>query len=188
VRTSSTFWGRPNNPGIITANPDIWCSGGYVNFSVTPAAPLPTYTWTVNNGTIEAGQGSNNIDVTWGANVTGIVTVKASNGCGISAGTNSQSFSAACREEGINTASEVAFSVYPNPAHDNVTLNFNSNEEENVYINLIDLSGRAVQTIIYNTNKGINKVVIDLKKFSKGAYIVQIKSDKIHQQLPLILQ
>ena len=99
--------------------PVTWCAGGFVNFSVAAASPLPTYSWLVTNGTITAGQGSNNIDVTWGTGA-GNVNVTASNGCGVS-GTRSQSFSSSCREEEeLSTADN--FAVYPNPAHDNVTV------------------------------------------------------------------
>src|SRR4029078_5570256 len=141
-RNSSTIWGRPNNPGSITANPTVWCSGGFVNFSVTPATPLPAYNWTVSNGTINAGQGSSIIDVTWGATAAGTVSVNASNTCGTSAGTSSQSFSSGCREEG--EATTTAFSVYPNPAHDKLTVSIDVKEQTGFNLKLRDMSGRVI--------------------------------------------
>ncbi|MEP7171283.1 MAG: hypothetical protein ABI855_18085, partial [Bacteroidota bacterium] len=59
-----TVNGKPSTPGTITAFPTTWCPGGFPTFSIVPPnTPLPTFNWTVSNGTITAGQGSNNIDV-----------------------------------------------------------------------------------------------------------------------------
>ena len=54
-----------------------------MNFSVTPLTPLPNYLWTASNGAITGGQGSNNVDITWGTGA-GNITVRASNTCGAS--------------------------------------------------------------------------------------------------------
>ncbi len=176
VRTSSTIWGRPNNPGAITANPTVWCSGGYVNFSVTPATPLPAYNWTVSNGTLDAGQGSSNIDVTWGANVSGTVTVRASNTCGLSAGTSSQSFSSGCREEGTYATSATDFFVYPNPAHDKVTVSLDVNENTDLVLQLTDVSGRVVLSQSVTGTAGLNTYELNLAHLSKGIYMLEVKS------------
>ncbi|MEP7169712.1 MAG: proprotein convertase P-domain-containing protein, partial [Bacteroidota bacterium] len=61
-----TIHGAPSTPATISANPSSWCAGSSLNFSVVPVSPLPNYLWTASNGTVDAGQGSNNIDVTWG--------------------------------------------------------------------------------------------------------------------------
>jgi hypothetical protein len=175
VRTSSTIWGRPNNPGAITANPSVWCSGGFVNFYVTPASPLPSYTWTVSNGTIDAGQGTSIIDVTWGATAAGTVTVKASNTCGQSAGTSSQSFSAGCREEGSST-SAAAFSAYPNPAHDKITVSIDVKEQAQFNVKLLDMSGRVIFSEDHAATAGINAYELDLKDYAKWIYMLEVQS------------
>jgi hypothetical protein len=73
-----TIYGKPNQPSVITANPSTFCNGGFPNFSVAATIPQPYNNWSVTNGTITAGQGSTNIDVTWGTG-TGSVNVTASN-------------------------------------------------------------------------------------------------------------
>ncbi|MEP7170208.1 MAG: hypothetical protein ABI855_12620, partial [Bacteroidota bacterium] len=78
-----TIYGKPNVPATITAFPGAWCNDGFVNFSIPTVSPQPIYNWNVTNGTISAGQGTNNIDVTWGTG-TGNVIVNAGNGCGTS--------------------------------------------------------------------------------------------------------
>ncbi len=61
------------------------CPGGNASYSVANIAGASTYTWTVTNGTITAGQGTNTLQVTWDANAaSGIVCANASNSCGAS--------------------------------------------------------------------------------------------------------
>ncbi|MFZ4522302.1 MAG: T9SS type A sorting domain-containing protein [Bacteroidales bacterium] len=65
--------------------PDLVCSGSSATFTTAILGPPGTYNWTVPAGAnITTGQGTNTIQVTWGA-VAGDVTVYASNNCGQSA-------------------------------------------------------------------------------------------------------
>jgi hypothetical protein len=139
------------------------------------------------NGTIDAGQGSNNIDATWGTG-SGLVKVRALNTCGASSFRNN-TFLSVCREEDNKfDAPGLKLEIYPNPAHDKITVSFNSEENENVLIAIIDLSGRTLQTIYHDAGKGLNELMIDLNNYSRGAYLIQIKSDRLNKQLPFILQ
>ncbi|MEP7168793.1 MAG: MopE-related protein, partial [Bacteroidota bacterium] len=131
-----TIIGKPNTPGTITADPLTWCNGTLgLNFSVPFVTPTSVNNWTLSNGTITAGQGSNDIDVTWGTG-TGTVTVNASNGCGTSS-TRSHGFTGtACREDGsFDFVREDNLFVYPNPAHDLLTVSIDANEPKNYLLN-----------------------------------------------------
>jgi hypothetical protein len=164
--------GKPAIPGTITALPGTWCNGGFVNFSITPVAPLPVYSWLTPNGTITAGQGSNNIDVTWGTGA-GNVSVTANNTCGAS-GIRTQSFSSNCREEELNAADN--FTVYPNPAHDNVTVSIYVKEQMQFNIKLRDLSGRVILSEDRDGTAGLNTFDMELKNFAKGLYTLEVQT------------
>jgi hypothetical protein len=164
--------GKPGIPGTITSTPGSWCNGGFVSFSIPTVAPLPLYNWLMPNGTITAGQGSNNIDVTWGTG-TGNVSVTAYNGCGVS-GIRTQSFSTLCREEELNTADN--FSIYPNPAHDNITVSIYANEPTGFMMQLKDVSGRTVFSQSSTGAEGLNLFNLDLSHLSKGVYMLDVKS------------
>jgi hypothetical protein len=153
----------------------VWCTGGFVNFSVTSVTPLPSYNWTVSNGTITAGQGSNNIDVTWGATAAGTVNVSASNGCGISS-VRSQGFSAGCREEGQLIVDNGQLTVYPNPAHDKVTVSIDVKESTDLTLQLMDVSGRVVLSQSETGTSGLNTYDLNLMHLSKGIYMLEVKS------------
>jgi subtilisin-like proprotein convertase family protein len=180
TRTSSTFWGRPNNPGAITQNPPgAFCSGSSLNFSVVNPVigPVPIYTWTSSNGAITSLQGPNNVDVTWGTTAAGTITVRAGNSCGLSAGTGSQVFTpAGCREEDNNILSSTAFSVYPNPAHDKITVSIDVNEQTGFNLKLRDMSGRIILSEDRQAGGGLNAYSMDLKGFAKGIYMLEVQS------------
>ena len=102
------------------------------------------------------------------------MSVNASNTCGQSAGTSSQSFSSGCREEG--TSSATAFSVYPNPAHDKVTVSIDVKEQTGFNLTLRDMSGRVILSEDREGTAGINAYELDLKGFAKGIYMLEVQS------------
>ncbi len=75
----------PNVPGTITG-PTTVCSGQTnVGYSVATVATTTYYSWTVPSGaTINAGQGTRSVSITFGAS-SGTVCVSDSNACGMSA-------------------------------------------------------------------------------------------------------
>ncbi|MEO5569592.1 MAG: T9SS type A sorting domain-containing protein, partial [Bacteroidia bacterium] len=170
-----TIYGKPNTPSTITQNPPgTFCSGAFLNFSVAALTPQPVNTWSVTNGTITAGQGTNNIDVTWGSG-SGTVSVIAGNGCGYSSA-RTQTFASGCREEGAGVSSTDAFSVYPNPAHDKVTVSIDVNENANFTMQLMDVSGRVVISESLSGSAGVNTYDLNLTHLAKGVYMLEVKS------------
>ncbi|MEP7170720.1 MAG: T9SS type A sorting domain-containing protein, partial [Bacteroidota bacterium] len=169
--------GKPNTPGTESAFPGSWCNGGFVNFSVASVTPQPTNNWTVSNGTITAEQGSTNIEVTWGTG-TGNVNVIASNTCGAS-GTRSQSWTGTvCREEEQQQSAvgSQQFAVYPNPAHDNVTVSIYVKEPSQFNIKLREISGRVVLSENHDGSAGLNAYEMNLRNFAKGIYTLEVQS------------
>jgi hypothetical protein len=101
------------------------------------------------------------------------VNVTASNTCGLS-GTRSQSWSTGCREEGMSTADN--FTVYPNPAHENVTVSVYVKEAAQFNIKLRDLSGRVILSEDQEGAAGMNAYNLDLKQYAKGLYTLEVQS------------
>jgi hypothetical protein len=67
-------------------------------------------------------------------------------------------------------------SVYPNPAVNNTTVSYNSNEENNIRIKLIDITGKTIISTEYATVEGMNNYSLDLSSVTKGLYIVELTS------------
>ena len=78
---------------------------------------------------------------------------------------------------GINQVNDEAkVSVYPNPSHDFVTINYTRiNQNETITVQVIDVLGNIVETI-----KGTPNSVhtISLQNFSSGIYSLKVTSDK----------
>ena len=77
-----------------------------------------------------------------------------------------------CNSLGLEDLNKVEFNIYPNPTADFVTL---SSKEKIVSYQVFDMSGR----LLVETNKIDKKESkIDLSKYPKGVYLLNIKTDK----------
>jgi hypothetical protein len=86
---------------------------------------------------------------------------------------------------GKNTTSVVevnavsALKLYPNPASSQVAVEFELNENSQVTIAIVDLTGKIVGTTLSNQfNKGFNSVEIPTSDLLNGFYFVNIVSEK----------
>ena len=66
--------------------------------------------------------------------------------------------------------------IYPNPAHENVTVEFDVQYSGVVFIELIDLSGRQIVTNQVDLRAG--KHTFKLKNLSAGIYTVSLRTDR----------
>lgn len=64
--------------------------------------------------------------------------------------------------------------VFPNPTHDNVTLQVNAAKEHTAKIVLIDVNGKQVFERKYNFSKGSNQALLPTEKLNKGTYIAAV--------------
>lgn len=77
------------------------------------------------------------------------------------------------------------FVVYPNPARDNLTIDF-AESSPNTSIELFAADGKLVKKLIPGNIQ--STVSIDISNFNSGVYIIQIRSGKGMQQLKFIKQ
>lgn len=79
--------GAPAAPTAVSGTSPL-CAGSSASFSINPVAGATSYTWTVPSGaTINSGQGTTSINVTFGS-TSGNISVTADNVCGSSAATS----------------------------------------------------------------------------------------------------
>lgn len=84
-----------------------------------------------------------------------------------------------------NLKSEFNWSVYPNPAKNNVTVSFENDKKQASELQLIDITGKVIKTIVINSE--INKVNISLENLSKGMYFISLRGNGISKTKKLIL-
>jgi hypothetical protein len=79
----------------------------------------------------------------------------------------------------VNHISEVSgVNVYPNPAVNQLNVDFNSNVTFNGSIQLVDLSGKALIQKSISINEGTNTVSFETSNVSNGIYLVVMTSAK----------
>jgi photosystem II stability/assembly factor-like uncharacterized protein len=66
--------------------------------------------------------------------------------------------------------------IYPNPATNQITIEFDLAETKNIFIEIKNVLGQTVQTISNSFSQGTNKIEIDVSNFSEGIYFVQLQS------------
>ena len=84
-----------------------------------------------------------------------------------------------------NIQKELNVSVYPNPTTSNTIVSINSNSNQVVTIQVLDLSGKIVLNNSTMLSIGNQKVNLDLNSISKGIYLVKIstKTDAYNTKL-----
>ncbi|MBK8349380.1 MAG: T9SS type A sorting domain-containing protein [Saprospiraceae bacterium] len=65
-------------------------------------------------------------------------------------------------------------SVFPSPATGVVNVLFESIEETDIMVRLVDLSGRVVKECRVLAYIGVNQTDLDLTNINKGIYLIQI--------------
>jgi len=141
--------------GPVTSTP--WQT---VSYSV-PYDPSLTYVWSIDNGTIFNGQGTNSIDAQVYNDSTAEISVIAYNGC--DSATNAMTLY-------IGTTgvleNEISYAISPNPAKENLTINFSDGIDQ---ILLSDLSGR---NILKENCGGKNRIQLNRNGLPNGVYLV----------------
>jgi hypothetical protein len=66
-------------------------------------------------------------------------------------------------------------SVYPNPAIDELKLEFISNSAKGIIIKVQDLTGKIIQRATVNANEGSNLVLFNTDQWASGMYILRIE-------------
>lgn len=69
---------------------------------------------------------------------------------------------------------ENTWSVFPNPAHNVVNIQFNAEQETPMQFQLFDITGRLVKTVVETPVKGNNQMEFNLEALSKGIYMMKV--------------
>lgn len=187
---------NPTRPSVINGPASVCPGQTNLVYSVDSVIGQ-TYTWTVPaTAILVSGQGTKNITVSFN-NVSAFnqrIQVFASNGCGNSTMLSSGNINIdpnfcgrSAKIETLNIESE-QISIYPNPAKSLSTIVFNSENESNYVLNIMDISGRKVSSITGKTVFGENKVEINLSELASGLYQIEVLNNNKIERGKLIVQ
>ena len=66
--------------------------------------------------------------------------------------------------------------IHPNPAHDHISVGFNSDNSEMVTITIIDTKGQTFFTNNFNLSAGQNNLKVDISGLPEGFYLVSLRT------------
>lgn len=78
--------------------------------------------------------------------------------------------------------------VYPNPATDKLSVEFNTNSSGQSSITLTNTLGQTVKTILANTINGKNTIELSVKELPKGLYLLKIMSGKSQSMKKVVIE
>lgn len=89
----------------------------------------------------------------------------------------------------VKVNGEASINLYPNPAANSTTLNYNLEVASNVVMNIYDMNGRLISTLDKGTQSaGSHSQIIDLRSMDKGVYMIQKLTKGSVNTVKLIVQ
>ncbi len=98
----------------------------------------------------------------------------------------------AAREISNNVTEEISapsleLSAYPNPVHDLLNIDFNSEVQKSYTLSLLDIQGRVVYTRAFESEVGSNHIELNVSEYQKGIYFGYLTSDSEKRSLKVIV-
>lgn len=75
------------------------------------------------------------------------------------------------------TIDAFTFTFYPNPAGENITLNYSLTESSKVSYTIFDLTGKQIQTDSANRFPGAQQQIIDINNLRAGTYLLSLNTN-----------
>ena len=165
--TTATTLDGPLGPNALTAT-TYTCNG----------AANSTFEWTISNGVITSGQGTNTVTVLWAGTGFGSISVQETTNANCMG--DLISINVVVIPTAIDELNQSNLFLYPNPANDEITLQTNQSSIGSLYI-IVDQTGKQIASgKITGTN-----TTIKLDQFASGMYTI-IRDGKTSQQFQVI--
>lgn len=137
-----------------------------------------SYNWVVTGGTIQSGQGSNEIIVLWGNPGTGTIAVIETSAAGCTDMSPLLSVAIdACT--GVNEEKSELLSIYPNPASDQLNILPGAEVKTPLDISVYNATGRLVRQYSKVNVNNTNELRFDISDLNPGVYRLLIMSDNM---------
>ena len=87
-------------------------------------------------------------------------------------------------EKSINTV----YSIYPNPAEDEVNVEFSVDNDQDVIFNIVDITGKLAQTNLIKAKSGSNLVLLNTENLNSGLYLLNIVTGNSTQTSQFVIR
>ena len=78
--------------------------------------------------------------------------------------------------------------LFPNPADQEVNVRFNVQAAETAYVQIMDITGKVVQTSLVNAQEGTNLIVIGTDTLAAGSYFLNLKVGGAQKNLQFVIK
>ena len=82
---------------------------------------------------------------------------------------------------------DIKFSVYPNPAKNQITVDFSSTNNKSSNLIISDILGKTVKEFSVNSSNGINRIDINLNNLNDGIYFINFSNNEIKSTKKLVI-
>ena len=82
---------------------------------------------------------------------------------------------------------DIEFSVYPNPAKNQITVDFSSTNNKSSNLIISDILGKTVKEFSVNSSNGINRIDINLNNLNDGIYFINFSNNDIKSTKKLVI-
>ena len=150
-----------------------------------PQALSSTYTWTITGGSILFGQGTNIVNVQWGAAGPGMLTVVETTSAGCP-GETSEINVTILPENGdtyIGENQAKPLLVQPNPFHGQTRIQLPDGYAGNYNLQLVDYTGRTVKM---QSGSGSPIIELNASGVASGVYLVRVQANETYVQRVVI--
>jgi len=168
---------------VVTGNATPCASGATEGYKVNSVLGATQYNWIAPVGaTILNGQGTDSVTVQFTSSLVSgsLLKVQAANACGGSAYKSiTLTPNTGCRVASQSSnnsvvSSNVATSLFPNPASTQFTVNYTSEMSKEIMISVYDVLGRKVSESKNLVSNGSNSIVVNCENFNTGVYTVKV--------------
>ena len=131
-----------------------------------------SYVWTVSGGTIDDGQGTSEVTVTWGDPGTGYVNlteISAADCEGIAV-----EMVVNIDPVGIEESFMNEISLFPNPATEQLNIELFSEKDANITIQVVNQVGQIVINQVETLTNGNNKTALNTSDLQNGYYTLKL--------------
>ncbi|HKR05276.1 MAG TPA: T9SS type A sorting domain-containing protein [Bacteroidia bacterium] len=158
------------NATITPQGPTTFCAGGSVLLKGNYGAGF-TYQWKKGGNNIAGATLKN-----YTATIAGTYKIEVTNSNGCSKLSGGVTVTVPCKLNESESESAFDVKVYPNPAHDKLTVSIYVKEPSNLLLQLTDITGRIVFSENESSIEGWNTYQPGLNHLSKGVYMLEVKS------------
>ncbi|MEO8088096.1 MAG: T9SS type A sorting domain-containing protein, partial [Bacteroidota bacterium] len=179
--------GAPSTPVAILGNSSP-CANAVEIYSLSGSSGATAFVWTVPAGAGILGPANgSSILLQWG-NVSGNISVRGSNNCGLSA-IRILPCVISCRVNQEYISEDIFNAeVFPNPSQGKATLKMHASSAFAANLFLTDGLGRNVFSTEIEVTSGLNMIELDLSTIAKGVYLLRIIGNEQTNQIKLIVE